>query len=110
MLHTGRNANVDKLAARIGQIAEARVVVGHERYIAQPKILAEAFVIAEEERLVLLDRAAKRSAKLVALELGSGPLIEEIARVEIVIAQKLIYAAVHFVSTRGGHDTHLSPR
>ena len=35
----------------------------------KPKVLAEAFVVCEEKRLVFLDRPAERTAEHVALEL-----------------------------------------
>jgi hypothetical protein len=42
-------------------------------------VLAEAFVIGEEESFVFLDRAAERGAEDVALEGRNRTLIEEIA-------------------------------
>ena len=53
------------------------------------EVLAEAFVIDEEESFVSLDGAAKGAAELVALEGRRGTLVEVIGCVECVIAEEL---------------------
>src|SRR5437867_2729243 len=56
---------------------------------------------AEKEGLVLTDRAAYRSAKLV-LVVGrrARRYVKEILSVQMVVAQKLINAGMEFISTR----------
>ena len=49
-----------------------RAFVGDERDVAEAEVLAVAFVVAEEEELVLADGAAERSAEVVALEAGES--------------------------------------
>src|SRR5207253_9508369 len=71
--------------------------VRRERDIAQSEVLAEPFVICEQERLVFLERPAERCAKHITLKLRDGAVIEEIARVERAIAQKFICAAVEAI-------------
>src|SRR4029077_3015075 len=56
--------------------------VGHQREIAEAKILPEAFVVTEDEGFVFAQRAAERAAEDVALEVRDASLIEEIAGVE----------------------------
>ena len=71
----GRDGRIDadKLfpAFRVGQIALARPIVGHERDGAQAPVLAEALVVAEEEELVFANWSAERAAELVALKFGN---------------------------------------
>jgi hypothetical protein len=42
-------------------------------------------------------RAANRAAELVPLKLGFQSRIEEVARVQVVVAMELVQAAVQFV-------------
>src|SRR5437660_7828408 len=71
-----------------------------------PLVLPELFVIAEDERLVPLDRPARRAAVLVATEVR--PLsVEEVARIERAVSQELEHRAVKLVGPRledGGDD------
>ena len=92
---------------RVGQIALPRLVIGNQRHRAQPPVLPEAFVVAEEKQLVLLHRAAQRRAKLVALELRNRRLVKVVARIESAVAQKFKYRAMQTVGAGGGHDAHL---
>jgi hypothetical protein len=71
-----------------GQDAEACVVVGDDRDARDALELAQPLVAAEEEGLVLDDRAAEGEAELVAPELRL-PVVEEVARVQVVVAQEL---------------------
>ena len=60
--------------------------------------LPQALVVAEEERLVLDDRAADDAAELVAVELRlAGRRLEESGRVHARVAQELPAAAVERV-------------
>ena len=72
-----------------------RADVGHALHDPQ------AFVIAEEEGLVLTDRATQTAPKLVLtvlwLSTGSGEIIP---RVEHVISHKLVHGAMELVGTR----------
>ncbi len=82
------------LSCGVGQIAQARLVVGHEGDGAQSPVLAEALVVAEEEELVRANGAAERSAELVALKLGNVALIEVVARIEGAVANEFECCAV----------------
>ena len=50
--------------------------------------------------LFFLNRAAERAAELIALKARDGAAVEEIARVEGVVAQKLVERAVELVAFR----------
>src|SRR5690348_8943552 len=73
-------------------------------------MLPKAFVVSEQEELILLDRAAQRTAKAVALELRDRPLIEKITRVQRAVAKKIVNRSMQFVGPGSGHDTHLAAR
>ena len=74
------------------------------------EVLAEAFIVAEEECFIRMDRAAKGGAELVALEGRGGALIEEIGGVEIVVTDKFECGAVELVAARAGGDNDLASR
>src|SRR5438105_1413858 len=66
--------------------------VGYECHRGLAQILAESLVVAEHKSLVLLNRAARRGAKLVSLKRRSGRTgIEEVACVQGVVAPELKY-------------------
>src|SRR5882762_5830769 len=71
-----------------------------------PYILLLAFVIQEEECFILQDGAANRTAKLIVVKWRFGVVggIEEIPRVEGVIAEILKCAAVDLVGSTPRHD------
>src|ERR1700686_210379 len=71
-----------------------------------PHVLALAFVIQEEECFVLHNGAAKRTAELIVVKrrLGMVEGIEEIPRVQGIVAQILEGAAVQLVRSAPGHD------
>ncbi len=61
-----RDAHVGEAAIRSGNQIRARLAIGHQRDVAQPRILAEALVVAEYEQLVLLQgpsRATPNSSR-----------------------------------------------
>src|SRR5437773_9538635 len=68
--------------------AGSRIAVRHNREITQAKMLAEAFVVCEEEAFVLFDRPAQRAAKHVALKLWNRPVIEKVSSIECAVAQE----------------------
>ena len=72
------------------------------------EVLAEAFVIDEEESFVSLDGAAKGAAELVALEGRRGTLVEVIGCVECVIAEELEECAVPLIGAGLGDDDDLA--
>src|SRR5260370_36264100 len=76
-----------RLNARHGCRPRSRV--RHEGCGRLMQVLPEPFVVAEEKRLVLLDRPSPGSTKLVQLERRSGTLGEEIRRIKRVVAQIL---------------------
>src|SRR5262249_31444622 len=67
--------------------------------------LAQPFVAAEEERPVFENGATQRAAELISLERRFGA-VEEVARVELLVAQELKRLAVKFVraGARGDID------
>ena len=93
----GIRRGADQLA---GQVAAARVGVGNQVDAGLVQVLAESFVVGEDERLVLLDRAAQRAAELVALKARHGSAVEEVARIEGVVAQEFVQRSVHLVASR----------
>ena len=62
-------------------------------------MLAQALIVAEQERLVLPKGAAQRSSKLVSLEWRCRTLIEVIRRIERIVSQELIRASMQLVRT-----------
>ena len=81
--------------------------VGDEGDEGLAEVLAVAFVVGEEEELVLLDGAAERRAEVVALELGDAGAVEVVARVEEAVAEELVDGAVELVGAAGGGDGYL---
>src|SRR5206468_10236600 len=65
----------------------------------QALALPQGFVAAEKERLVLLDRAASVTAVLIALE-GRPFVVEEVPRVQFIVAQELESASVDLIGPR----------
>src|ERR1041385_1943781 len=87
----------------------AGAVVRHNRELAKGEALLKSFIVPKDKHLVLLDRTSQRSSKLIAFERRSAcGLIEEVARIESAIAQKLKDASVPFVGSRRGHDADLT--
>src|SRR4029077_9058459 len=89
------------------QNSEPRVGVRHERNVTQSQGLAKSFIIREQERLVLPDRAAQRTAENVALKVGNLRLIEKIPGVQRAIPQELVSIAMNLIGAGGGHDIDL---
>src|SRR5579884_2036616 len=105
-----RDSNISLRAVCVGDISSSGGVVGNERYIAQRKMLAKALIIPEKENLVLANRSAQRSAEDIALKLRRVALIEVIASIEGVVAQKFVSGAVDLVRARCSHNAHLRAR
>ena len=76
--------------------------------LAEP--LDEGLVAEEEEGAVARERSAERAAELVAVEVGLVVGVEEVARVERVVAVELVDAAVELVGARLGQDVDLPAR
>ena len=72
------------------------------------QVLAEAFVVGKEERFVAAERTSDGGAELIALERRSGTLIEEIGRVESVVAQEFECGSVPLIAPRSSDDYHLT--
>src|ERR1700722_3343228 len=72
-------------------------------------MLAVAFIVTEQEQLVFLDGTAQSAAEHIALKLRNRALIEEVARVQVAIAEELIDAPAHLVGAGGGDDADLRP-
>src|SRR5260370_19244576 len=87
--------------------AGPRQGIGHEREVAQPQILPEAFVISEQEGLVFPQGPAQRSAEDIALKLRDGAVVEEVPGVQGAVPQKIVEVTVELVCAGGGHDGDL---
>ena len=72
-------------------------MVGNQVDAGLVQVLAESFVIAEDEGLIFLDRSAQRASKLVALKARRGAGIEEVAGVQGVVSQEFVYRSVQLV-------------
>ena len=93
-----------------GQEPVARVVVGNQIDAGLVQVLLESFKVAEDESLVLLDGPAQRHAILIPLEAGNGTGIEEIASVQVAVAQEFIHRSVEIVAAGLRHDQNLRAR
>ncbi len=104
-----RNRRVD--ARGVGKRALAHLRIRNHAHAAQRQRLAEAFVVAEQEQLVLLERAAQRAAELVPAERRrNGRLVEEIARIESAVAQKFEQRSVQRIGSGLRHHADLRAR
>src|SRR5712691_2219071 len=74
----------------------------------QTDALSLTFISEVEEGAVALDRTAERAAKLIVSECGLGvrPGIENVARVESVVAEKLEERTMKIVRSGFSHDVH----
>src|ERR1019366_3397108 len=98
----GRHAAAREIAGALqlgGDVGDAR----------QPLPQAEPFVIAEEERAVAPQRAARRRAELVALVRRARlpPGGEVVACVQRAVAQKLVSRAVKLIAAAMQHHVEL---
>src|SRR5215469_16468312 len=71
-------------------------------------MLAESFIIGEEESLAIFEWSAKGCAKLIALEGRGGTLIKIIRCIKRAVSKKFVYAAVKFIRSGLSHDGDLS--
>ena len=81
--------------------------VGDEGDEGLAEVLAVAFVVGEEEELVLAEGATEGGAEVVALELGDAGAVEVVAGVEVAVAEELVDGAVEGVGAAGGDDGDL---
>src|SRR5207244_3171267 len=89
------------------KIAQSRIGVWHQRHVRKTEILPVAFVVAEQEELVLLDRAAQGQAEVITLELRNLLLIEVVSSVQRGIAQKLVRRPMQAVCAARRNDRDL---
>lgn len=68
--------------------------------------LTKPFIAEEEERAVLSNRAAERCAELIALEGRRFQSVEEVARVERIIAQELECFSMKPIRARARGNVH----
>ena len=75
---------------------------------ADPLALAQAFIADEEEGVISPDRAAHSSAEVIALERRHclWALVEEITRIERIIAQEIEDFSVNGIRARAGSNVH----
>ena len=71
-------------------------------------MLAESFIIGEEESLATSERPPKSRTKLIPLEGGGRAFIKIIRCVQRSVSKKFIYAAVKFIGSRLRHNGDLS--
>ena len=72
------------------------------------QVLAEAFIVRENEGLVFLNRAAQRSAELVSLKRRRGTLVEKVGRVESIVAQIFKHRSVPLICSGLRDDRDLA--
>src|SRR5215813_2593562 len=95
---------------RLGQYLRAKRGVRREIDESLAEILAQAFVVGEEERLFFLDGAAEAAAKLMQRERRKSGcrIVERRARVERVVTNGVKRTAVILVRAGLRHDVDLS--
>src|SRR5260370_17200747 len=94
-----------RLHARCG--CRSRREPGNERDRCLVQVLAESFIVAEQKRLVLANRATGRRSELVSLKRWRRSLIEIVGRVERIVADKLVQRSVPGIAARLRHDDYL---
>ncbi len=83
-------------------------VSGLRRHLRDSLSHARVFEITEVKRLILLDRAADRRTVLIFACSRNGPrTVEEILRIQIVVADVLIEHAVNLIGACFGRDVNL---
>jgi len=97
-----------RLDARNGGGARNKARDESDRSLVE--VLAEAFVIGEEEGVVGNDSATERSTELIALERRGAALIEVISGIESGIADKFVHGTMPQVGTRLSDDNDLAAR
>ncbi len=71
---------------------------------------ADTLIVAENEKLIVLDRAAERTTEVVLDQHGNGnarPIIEEVVGVEVAVAEVVEPVAVKLVGASAGDELHL---
>ena len=67
--------------------------------------LPEALVVAKKEGAIFVDRSTDTTAKLVLAEFGpSAGSLQNVARIEDVVAEELIRGAVELIGASAGND------
>ncbi len=97
-------------ARGIRQQSQPRFGVGNHADVALRQHLPEAFIVTEQEPLVLLERTSQRAAELVSAKRRNRALVEEVAGVEIAVAEKLEQRTVQLVGARLSNHADLSAR
>ena len=102
-VHEGEVVPVREIAADLDGVRH--VGIGDRRPVAAPL----AFVVEEEERLVLLDRPSERTAEDVVAKRGDARR-EERARVQGVVAEIVVERTVEIIGPRPrAHDDQAVP-
>ncbi len=99
-----RGRGCDQLAR---QESVAHIRVGNQIHTGLTQMLAKPFVVGEEKCLVFLERSSESRPKLVPPKTGNGLAVEEIARIERVIAQEFIRRPVQLIGPVAGDDQDL---
>ena len=105
--HRRVHAHVLLRPRAVRQISLACLVVRRQRHRAQPPVLPEAFVVAEQKQLVPPQRPSQRAPKLIPLEFRNRSLIEKVPRIQRAVAQELEPRAVQRICARRRYNTHL---
>ena len=92
------------------EAAALRRGVRNEGHAGLVKALAEAFVVREKKCLVFLNRPAHGAAKLVSLKRRRGAHIEEVWRIQRIVAQILKGRAVPLIRAGLRDDRDLAAR
>src|SRR5580698_1217053 len=74
------------------------------------QMLLQILDVEEEKRLVFLDGPAQRAAELVPLKSRNRIAVEEIAGVEVAVAQELVSRSVELICPAARDDQNLSTR
>jgi len=93
-----------------GQIACSHLLRWNRRQDRLLFVSAVSFESRKEERTVLVDRAAERSAELIAIERLLVARIEEVLRIHFAVAIELEGCAVQFIGSGLRCDDDLSAR
>ena len=86
------HSDIGELAGvgRVGQEPLMCQRIRYDGYFAYPQIFPQAFIIAEQEAVILLNRSPQRSSEFIPLEEGKGFTIKIVPGVHSRVANVLI--------------------
>ena len=94
------------------QIALVGAEVRDGSVVRQTEPFPQAFITAEKEQFVFLDRPAQNTAELIALESGNGlvRLVEVVLGIECAVAEEFKPRTMQCVGSGIGHHVHHTAR